>query len=100
MNNDGTSLDVATLGMADRSAKSASASFSALFEWLVDWSQEQKTALLLYTLLTRSTAFRQAVLVRSDIDRLILPLLEQVYKETTKHINHLYVLQVFTSICC
>jgi hypothetical protein len=79
-----------------RSSTSASASFSALFEWLVDRSQQQRSALLLYTLITRSITFRQSLFVRSDVDQLIVPLLEQMYKEKTEHASHLYVLQVIT----
>ena len=93
-NNDGTSLDGATSGSAVRRSSAGSTSFAALFEWLVDHSQEQQTALLIYTLLMRCTSFRQTLLVRSDIDRLIVPLLEQLYMDTTEHVNHLYVLQV------
>lgn len=94
MNSDGTSFDSASPGMAAGVVSAASASFSGLFEWLVDHSQEQQTALLIYTLLTRCTLFGQTLLVRSDIDRLIVPLLEQLHKDTTANTSHLYVLQV------
>lgn len=97
VNTDGLSQDGAVISGADSDDKVACASFSALFEWLVESSQDQQTALLLYSLLTRSTAFRQALVVRSDIDRLILPLLEQAYKESTEHMNHLYIIQVLAA---
>jgi Dyggve-Melchior-Clausen syndrome protein len=77
-----------------RGTRRAHVSFSALFECLAATTSRQQTALLLYTLLTRSQAFRQSLLVRSDVDRLVVPLLEQVFKGALQHVNHLYVIQV------
>ena len=56
--------------------------------------QSEGSTLLLYTLLHGSKSFQEYVLVRSDPETLLLPLLQQLYKANKRRANHLYMLQV------
>ena len=75
-------------------AAQLSADFSALFDAIVPRLHEPATLLLLYNLLVRCAPFLESVLVRSDIDALLLPLLRQLYDTTAERTHHLYLLQV------
>ena len=57
----------------------AVAPFPALLDTLVARLDESASALLLYNLLVHCPAFREAALVRSDADALMLPLLRRLY---------------------
>ena len=50
--------------------------------------------MLLYTLLHGSKSFQGYVLLRSDPETLLVPLLQQLYKANKRRANHLYMLQV------
>lgn len=50
--------------------------------------------MLLYTLLHGSRSFQEYVLVRSDPETLLLPVLQQLYQADKARANHLYMLQV------
>jgi hypothetical protein len=52
------------------------------------------STLLLYTLLHGSRSFQEYVLVRSDPETLLLPVLQQLYQADKARANHLYMLQV------
>jgi hypothetical protein len=54
----------------------------------------EASTLLLYTLLHGSRSFQEYVLVRSDPETLLLPLLQQLYEADKSRANHLYMLQV------
>lgn len=54
----------------------------------------EASTLLLYTLLHGSRSFQEYVLVRSDPETLLLPVLQQLYQADKAHANHLYMLQV------
>lgn len=56
--------------------------------------QSEGSTLLLYTLLHGSKSVQEYVLVRSDPETLLLPLLQQLYKANKRRANHLYMLQV------
>jgi hypothetical protein len=56
--------------------------------------QSEGSTLLLYTLLHGSKSFQEYVLVRSDPETLLMPLLQQLYKANKRRANHLYMLQV------
>lgn len=56
--------------------------------------QSEASTLLLYTLLHGSKSFQEYVLVRSDPETLLVPLLQQLYKANKRRANHLYMLQV------
>lgn len=55
--------------------------------------------LLLYTLLHSSSSFLDYVLVRSDVETLLVPLLRQLYGASKARPNHLYMLQVRNNCC-
>jgi hypothetical protein len=52
------------------------------------------STLLLYTLLHGSRSFQEYVLVRSDPETLLVPVLQQLYQADKARANHLYMLQV------
>lgn len=54
----------------------------------------EASTLLLYTLLHGSRSFQEYVLVRSDPETLLLPVLQQLYQADKARANHLYMLQV------
>jgi len=56
--------------------------------------QSEASTLLLYTLLHGSKSFQGYVLLRSDPETLLVPLLQQLYKANKRRANHLYMLQV------
>jgi hypothetical protein len=58
--------------------------------------QSEGSTLLLYTLLHGARSFQEYVLVRSDPETLLLPVLQQLYQADKARANHLYMLQV----CC
>lgn len=58
------------------------------------------STLLLYTLLHGSRSFREYVLVRSDVETLLLPLLGALYGASRSSANHLYMLQVRAAVVC
>eukprot|EP00892_Ulva_mutabilis_P003194 jgi/Ulvmu1/12876/UM098_0064.1 len=94
LNADNTAVDDVEAGIATLMSSRPSVSFSALFESIVETLKQPQSALLLYTLLTRCKMFRHNVLVRSDIDSLIVPLLEQLYGGSFTPVNHLYILLI------
>lgn len=54
----------------------------------------EASTLLLYTLLHGSRSFQEYVLVRSDPETLLLPVLQHLYQADKARANHLYMLQV------
>lgn len=56
--------------------------------------RSEASTLLLYTLLHGSKSFQEYVLVRSDPETLLVPVLEQLYQANRHKANHLYMLQV------
>lgn len=94
LNLDNNAVEDAEAGIAALMSSLPSVSFSKLFERIVGSLQQPQSALLLYTLLTRCRLFRCSVLVRSDIDTLIVPLLEQLYSGSSAPVKHLYILLV------
>ncbi|KAF6251495.1 Dyggve-Melchior-Clausen syndrome protein-domain-containing protein [Scenedesmus sp. NREL 46B-D3] len=60
--------------------------------------QSEGSTLLLYTLLHGSKSFQEYVLVRSDPETLLVPLLQQLYKADKRRANHLYMLQIIVLI--
>lgn len=95
-NSEATSLEDAERGRAGGAARAVP--LSLLFDALTERVGSEATLLLLYNLLVGCPALRDAVLVRSDIDRLIVPLLQQLYTATPRSPHHLYVLQIIVLI--
>jgi hypothetical protein len=58
------------------------------------------STLLLYTLLHGSRSFQEYVLVRSDPETLLVPVLQQLYQADKARANHLYMLQVRWGATC
>eukprot|EP00878_Enallax_costatus_P040177 GHUV01046185.1.p1 GENE.GHUV01046185.1~~GHUV01046185.1.p1 ORF type:complete len:259 (+),score=79.14 GHUV01046185.1:162-938(+) len=58
----------------------------------------EASTLLLYTLLHGSKSFQEYVLVRSDPESLLVPVLQQLYKANKRRANHLYMLQIILLI--
>uniref|UniRef100_A0A383WDY4 Dymeclin n=1 Tax=Tetradesmus obliquus TaxID=3088 RepID=A0A383WDY4_TETOB len=75
-----------------------SISFARLYDYFATGPQSEGSTLLLYTLLHGSKSFQEYVLVRSDPETLLLPLLQQLYKANKRRANHLYMLQIIVLI--
>lgn len=58
-----------------------SISFAALYELLTLSTRNESSTLLLYSLLHSNSAFKEFILVKSDIDLLVLPYLAILYEE-------------------
>lgn len=58
----------------------------------------EASTLLLYVLLHGSKSFLEYVLVRSDVETLLLPILQQLYGASKRCANHLYMLQIIILI--
>ncbi|GBG00571.1 hypothetical protein Rsub_13274 [Raphidocelis subcapitata] len=76
----------------------SSASFARLYAFFSSGPPSEATTLLLYTLLHGCRAFREYVLVRSDTETLLLPLLGALYGASAASANHLYMLQIVVLI--
>jgi Dyggve-Melchior-Clausen syndrome protein len=85
---------------AGSSNASVQAPFSQLLDTVVTRLGDPATLLLLYDLLVHCKPFLDTVLVRSDIDALLLPLLEQLYGASAEQPHHLYLLQVRFAMLC
>lgn len=88
------SFDEAEAGEGAGLSLQPSVSFSELFDWIVQNLKEPRSVILLYTLITRCKAFRRSVLVRSDVDSLILPLLEQLHNGISTVVRQSYIVLV------
>ncbi|KAF6251815.1 Dymeclin [Scenedesmus sp. NREL 46B-D3] len=75
-----------------------SISFAGLYDYFATGPQSEGSTLLLYTLLHGSKSFQEYVLVRSDPETLLVPLLQQLYKADKRRANHLYMLQIIVLI--
>jgi hypothetical protein len=92
--------DIKSSGRQDVEAPAATggpvASFDDLFDRIITCMDLPLTPLLLYNLLIHCPNFSNFVLVRADIDALIVPLLEQLYSAPPEHRPRIYLLQVRT----
>jgi hypothetical protein len=76
------------------SAACPAVSFTALYATITSNLGDEGALLLLYNLMYRCQPFLEALLVRSDIDAVFLPLLHHLYTMRTSTPHHLYMLQV------
>ncbi len=84
-----------TSSSASSNSSSPIVSFSALFDYFGAAATSEAATLLLYTLLHGSKSFLEYVLVRSDVEALLVPLLKQLYSASLpRNANHMYMLQV------
>ena len=79
---------------ANAKANVLAISFSALFDALVPRLNDAASLLLLYNLLVHCRSFLDAMLVRSDAEALLVPLLKQLYQTLPEQAHHMYLLQV------
>jgi hypothetical protein len=89
--------DIKSSGRRDIEAPAATggtaAPFEDIFDTIIACMELPLTPLLLYNLLIHCPAFSNFVLVRADIDALIVPLLEQLYSAPLEHRPRIYLLQ-------
>ncbi|EIE20753.1 hypothetical protein COCSUDRAFT_48393 [Coccomyxa subellipsoidea C-169] len=76
----------------------AAVSFSGLYEALGASLNNERTALLLYDSLHACLNFQNYVLVRSDLEVLLLPLLHMLYTASGRAPSHLYMLLIILLI--
>jgi dymeclin len=72
----------------------AKASFSGIYQCLGGALVDEKVTLLLYSLLQGCAPFREYLLCRGDLDRLLLPLLEMLYHLPQRTNSHIYMLLI------
>ncbi|CAN1808140.1 DYM [Linum perenne] len=72
--------------------------FASLFDTLGMCLTNETAALLLYTLLHGNSDFLEYVLVRTDVDTLLMPILETLYNASRTSSNHIYILLIILLI--
>ncbi|WJX14670.1 hypothetical protein P8452_04892 [Trifolium repens] len=72
--------------------------FASLFDTLGTCLADETAVLLLYSLLQGNSAFLEYVLVRTDMDTLLMPILEALYNTPSKTANQIYMLLIILLI--
>ncbi|EPS63352.1 hypothetical protein M569_11433, partial [Genlisea aurea] len=72
--------------------------FASLLDTLGMCLANENAVLLLYSLVHGNSNFLEYVLVRTDVDTLLMPLLETLYNAPTKTSNHIYMVLVILLI--
>lgn len=72
--------------------------FTALYDTLGLCLTDECSVLLLYSLVHRNSAFLEYVLVRTDLDTLLMPLLEMLYDAPRKSTKQIYMLLIILLI--
>ncbi|KAM7485293.1 hypothetical protein LguiA_001302 [Lonicera macranthoides] len=72
--------------------------FASLFDTLGMCLSDESAVLLLYLLLHGNSAFREYVLVRTDLDTLLMPLLETLYDAARRTSNQIYMVLIILLI--
>ncbi|GMH33193.1 hypothetical protein BSKO_01027 [Bryopsis sp. KO-2023] len=75
-----------------------SVSYGALYEALGLTIVDERTTLLLYQLLQSCQPFREYVLVRSDLETLLIPVLRVMYNVNSQNQSELYLLSIILLI--
>ncbi|KAM4707193.1 dymeclin [Discoglossus pictus] len=65
--------------------------FNSLYTALCDQQKSDQATLLLYTLLHQNSNVRTYVLARTDIESLVLPILEILYRVEERNSHHVYM---------
>ncbi|KAG9133625.1 hypothetical protein Leryth_019459 [Lithospermum erythrorhizon] len=73
-------------------------SFAALFDTLGMYLSQEASVLLLYSLVQGNSNFLEYVLVRTDLDTLLVPLLETLYNASKRSSNHIYMVLIILLI--
>ncbi|KAM5552823.1 hypothetical protein ABKV19_025173 [Rosa sericea] len=72
--------------------------FASLFDTLGMYLSDEAAALLLYSLLQGNADFLEYVLVRTDLDTLLMPILEALYDAPKRTSNQIYMLLIILLI--
>ncbi|XP_038707311.1 dymeclin isoform X1 [Tripterygium wilfordii] len=72
--------------------------FASLFDSLGTYLADETAVLLLYTLLQGNSDFLEYVLVRTDLDTLLMPILETLYNASKRTSNQIYMLLIILLI--
>ncbi|XP_057992651.1 uncharacterized protein LOC110632778 isoform X3 [Hevea brasiliensis] len=72
--------------------------FASLFDTLGACLGDETAVLLLYTLVIGNSDFLEYVLVRTDLDTLLMPILETLYNASKRTSNHIYILLIILLI--
>ncbi|KAJ1285622.1 hypothetical protein BS78_03G292700 [Paspalum vaginatum] len=73
-------------------------SFASLFDALGTCLNNESSVLLLYSLVHGNCDFQEYVLVRTDLDTLLMPILEMLYHASRKTSNQIYMLLIILLI--
>ncbi|KAM3332872.1 hypothetical protein ACQJBY_028165 [Aegilops geniculata] len=73
-------------------------SFASLFDALGTCLKDESSVLLLYSLVHGNCDFQEYVLVRTDLDTLLMPILEMLYNASRKTSNQIYMLLIILLI--
>ncbi|KAK7343616.1 hypothetical protein VNO77_12506 [Canavalia gladiata] len=80
------------------SARHIKLPFASLFDTLGICLADEASVLLLYSLLQGNSAFLEYVLVRTDLDTLLMPILEALYNAPSRTANQIYMLLIILLI--
>ncbi|RDX70979.1 Dymeclin [Mucuna pruriens] len=80
------------------SARHIKLPFASLFDTLGICLADEAAVLLLYSLLQGNSAFLEYVLVRTDLDTLLMPILEALYNTPRRTANQIYMLLIILLI--
>ncbi|XP_044444438.1 dymeclin-like [Triticum aestivum] len=69
-------------------------SFASLFDALGTCLKDESSVLLLYSLVHGNCDFQEYVLVRTDLDSLLMPIFEMLYDASRKTSNQIYMLLI------
>ncbi|KAK6914000.1 hypothetical protein RJ641_021321 [Dillenia turbinata] len=72
--------------------------FAALFDTLGLYLADETAVLLLYSMVHGNSDFLEYVLVRTDLDTLLMPILETLYNASKKTSNQIYMLLIILLI--
>ncbi|KAI5058263.1 hypothetical protein GOP47_0026433 [Adiantum capillus-veneris] len=93
-----TEFDLVDLESNARTDSLTRIPFAALYDTLGLGLKEESSVLLLYSLVHGNPAFLEYVLVRTDIDTLLMPLMEMLYDAPRKTRKQIYMLLIILLI--
>ncbi|KAL3507826.1 hypothetical protein ACH5RR_033208 [Cinchona calisaya] len=72
--------------------------FASLFDTLGMYLADERSVLLLYSMVHGNSAFLEYVLVRTDLDTLLMPMLETLYNASRRTSNQIYMVLIILLI--
>ncbi|CAI9118377.1 OLC1v1019937C1 [Oldenlandia corymbosa var. corymbosa] len=72
--------------------------FASLFDTLGMCLSDERSVILLYTMVQGNSAFLEYVLVRTDLDTLLMPMLETLYNASRRSSNQIYMVLIILLI--